>query len=292
MKKLCTLFAVAMLFTLAGCKDATADISKGDTALITVDGEKITTESIYQLVKKTDGAAATLRMVQEKIADKENIKIDDAMKKEAEEATKSLTSMYGDKLDATLQQNGYKNIDDYTNKIVYPNLRIKALTKKYVESNQESVFKTYHPVKAQILEADSEKKAKSALEALKKGDKFSDVVKEYGTVTTFKGSEEIYNSKSGLPSAVFDKIKSTDKKGLIDSVLSDTTNKKYYVVNLTNVDPSSFKDDAVKSIADKGDNDLQNAATSYFLKQYDFKIYDKDVYDGIKATNEGFIVQK
>ena len=292
MKKLCTLFAVAMLFTLAGCKDATADISKGDTALITVDGEKITNENIYQLIKKTDGASATLRMVQEKIADKENIKIDDAMKKEAEESTKSLKTMYGDKLDATLKQNGYENLDDYTEKVVYPNLRIKGLIKNYVESKQESVFKTYHPVKAQILEADSEKKAKSALEALKKGDKFADVVKKYGTTTTYKGTEEIYNSKSGLPTAVFDKIKSTDKKGLIDSVLSDTTNKKYYVVNLTNIDTASFKDDAIQSIVDNGGEDLQNAAISYFLKKYDFTIYDKDVYDGIKSTNEGFIVQK
>ena len=35
MKKLCTLLAAMMLFTLAGCKDATAGISNGSEALIT-----------------------------------------------------------------------------------------------------------------------------------------------------------------------------------------------------------------------------------------------------------------
>ena len=36
MKKLCTLLAAMMLFTLAGCKDATAGISNGSEALITI----------------------------------------------------------------------------------------------------------------------------------------------------------------------------------------------------------------------------------------------------------------
>lgn len=292
MKKLCTLFAVAMLLTLAGCKDATANISNGSTALITVDGDKITNDDIYKLVKKTDGAATTLRLIQDKIADKENIKIDDAMKKEAEESTKSLKSMYGDKLDATLKQNGYTNLDDYTKKVVYPSLRVKKLTNKYVEEKSDSLFKTYMPMKAQILEADDEKKAKSALDALKKGDNFTDVVKKYGTTTTFNGKEDIYSSLSGLPATVFDKMKSTNKKGLIESVISDTESKKYYVVNLTNVDPASFKEDAVKNIVEKGGNDVQNASLSYYLKKYDFKVYDKDIYDGIKTINESFLTQK
>ena len=38
MKKLCTLLAAMMLFTLAGCKDATAGISNGSEALITIEG--------------------------------------------------------------------------------------------------------------------------------------------------------------------------------------------------------------------------------------------------------------
>ena len=36
---------------------------------------------------------------------------------------------------------------------------------------------------------------------------------------------------------------------------------------------------------------IEPAATAYYLKKYDFTIYDKDVYDGIKSTNESYIVQ-
>lgn len=90
---------------------------------------------------------------------------------------------------------------------------------------------------------------------------------------------------------MFDKIKSTNKKGLIDSVIEDTTNKKYYVVTVISVTPKDFEKDAINSIAEKASSDIEPAATAYYLKKYDFTIYDKDVYDGIKSTNESYIVQ-
>lgn len=291
MKKLCSILAVAMLLTLAGCKDATADISKGDEALITVDGEKITKSEIYSLAKKSAGATETLKLIEEKITDKEGIKVDDDMKKQAEESIKSLKSMYGDNLEKTLQQYGYEDLEDYKEKSVYPGLKLTELTKRYAKEKKSSLFTTYFPVKAQVLEADSEKKAKSALKALQDGDKFSDVVKEYGTTTTYSGKETLYTSKSGLPTAVFDKMKATNKKGLIGEVISDETTKKYYIVDLTNVDASSFEEEAIDSIVTAGSADLQNTAIAFYLKKYDFTIYDKDVYDGIKTSNEAFIVQ-
>ena len=116
-------------------------------------------------------------------------------------------------------------------------------------------------------------------------------MKEYGSTTTYKGTEEIYNSKSGLPTTVFDKIKSTNKKGLIESVMEDTSSKKYYVVKVTNATPKDFEEDAINSIVEKASTDIEPAATAYYLKKYDFTVYDKDIYDGIKSTNESYIVQ-
>ncbi|MCR0206223.1 peptidyl-prolyl cis-trans isomerase [[Clostridium] innocuum] len=291
MKKLYTLLAAMMLFSLAGCKDATAGISNGSEALITIDGDKITNDDIYGLIKTSAGATETLNLVKEQIYKKENIKVSDAMKKEAEESVKSLKSMYGDNLEKTLKQYGYDDLEDYKKKSVYPGLQQKELNKKYIKAKESSLFNSYYPVKAQILEADSKKKAENALKALKDDKNFKAAVKEYGTTTTYKGTEEIYNTKSGLPTTVFDKIKSTNKKGLIDSVIEDTTNKKYYVVNVISVTPKDFEEDAINSIAEKASSDIEPAATAYYLKKYDFTIYDKDVYDGIKSTNESYIVQ-
>lgn len=277
MKKLCTLLAAMMLFTLAGCKDATAGISNGSEALITIEGNKITNEDIYGLIKTSAGANETLSLIKTQIYKKENIKVSDAMKKEAEESVKSLKSMYGDSLQDTLKQYGFDNLEQYKEKSIYPGLQQKELNKKYVKAKEKAMFDSYYPVKAQILEADSKKKAENALKALKDGKDFKAVVKEYGSTTTYKGTEEIYNSKSGLPTTVFDKIKSTNKKGLIESVMEDTSSKKYYVVKVTNATPKDFEEDAINSIVEKASTDIEPAATAYYLKnmisQFTIRIY-------------------
>lgn len=291
MKKICGLLAAMMLFTLAGCKDATAEISNGSEALITVEGEKITNDDIYQLIKATAGGNETLNLIKNKIYDKEGIKVTEAMEKESESQVKSLKGIYGDELESTLAQFGYNDLDDYKEKAIYPSLKQTELNKKYVKEKEESVFSTYYPFKAQVLEADSEDKAKSALAALNDGDSFASVVKEYGTTTTYDGKEALYTSESGLPTAVFDKIKSTNKTGVVDSVIEDTTNSKYYVVNITNITTDKYEEEAINKIVEDASSNIESAATAYYLKKYDFTIYDKDVYDGIKSINESYIVQ-
>ncbi len=194
MKKLCTLLAAMMLFTLAGCKDATAGISNGSEALITIEGNKITNEDVFGLIKTSAGASETLNLVKTQIYKKENIKITDAMKKEAEESVKSLKSMYGDSLQDTLKQYGFDNLEQC--KILIPGLQQKELNKKYVKAKEKAMFDSYYPIKAPIIEADSKKKAEIPQKALKDGKDFKAVVKEYGTTTTYKGTEEIYNSKA------------------------------------------------------------------------------------------------
>lgn len=291
MKKICGLLAAMMLFTLAGCKDATAEISNGNEALITVEGEKITNDDIYQLIKTTAGGTETLNLVKNKIYDKEGIKVTEDMKKESESQVESLKSMYGKDLDSTLKQFGYDNLEDYKEKAVYPTLKQKELNKKYVKEKEESVFSTYYPFKAQILETGDKDKANKALKALKDGDAFADVVKEYGDTTTYNGKEAIYTSESGLPTIVFDKIKATNKAGLIDSVIEDSTSSKYYVVNITNISTDKYEDEAINKIVEDASTNIESAATAYYLKKYDFTIYDKDVYDGIKSINESYIVQ-
>ncbi|MEF2782252.1 MAG: peptidyl-prolyl cis-trans isomerase [Clostridium sp.] len=291
MKKICGLLAAMMLFTLAGCKDATAEISNGSEALITVEGEKITNDDIYQLIKATAGGNETLNLIKNKIYDKEGIKVTEAMEKESESQVKSLKGIYGDELESTLAQFGYNDLDDYKEKAIYPSLKQTELNKKYVKEKEESVFSTYYPFKAQVLEADSEDKAKSALAALNDGDSFASVVKEYGTTTTYDGKEALYTSESGLPTAVFDKIKSTNKTGVVDSVIEDTTNSKYYVVNITNITTDEYEEEAINKIVEDASSNIESAATAYYLKKYDFTIYDKDVYDGIKSINESYIVQ-
>ena len=290
MKKLLTIFAVsAMAITLSGCKDASVGISKSDEVLVEVNGTKVTKGDIFETAKKSYGAAYTLNDALNIICDKEDIKLTDAMKKDAETQMNTLKSSGGDDFLEQLKTAGYKDENDYMKKVIYPNLRQQGLVKKYVESKQSAMFKTYAPRKAEIIQADSKEKAEAALKAVQDGSSMSAAAKANGDTTTYKGNEEVYTSKSSLPTAVFDKIKAAKKAGLITTVIEDSANSKYYVVNVTNVDPTSFKDAAIDKIVETGSADLSTASSVYYLKKYDFNVYDKDVYDGLKQLNEKYV---
>lgn len=71
----------AMLATLTGCKDAVADISNGSEKLVSVGDTTITKDKLYNLLKGSNGGSATIELVQNKIYEKEGIKLSEDMKK-------------------------------------------------------------------------------------------------------------------------------------------------------------------------------------------------------------------
>ena len=77
----------------------------------------------------------------------------------------------------------------------------------------------------------------------------------------------------------------------IKEVIEDTEGKTYYLVNLTNIDPSSFADEANDALV-AGVSDLSNTMMEHYLKKYNFTIYDIDILNQIKSTNESYITQK
>lgn len=74
-------------------------------------------------------------------------------------------------------------------------------------------------------------------------------------------------------------------------MIEDTEGKTYYLVNLTNIDPSSFADEANDALV-AGVSDLSNTMMEHYLKKYNFTIYDIDILNQIKSTNESYITQK
>lgn len=306
MKKICALCVVAMLFTLTGCKDATASVSDPGEALISVGGSKVTKEQIYNQMKTAGGAPGTLQLTSAKLYELEEITITDAMKKSGDESTAKLKEQYGDdSFKSMLAQYGYKDEAEYKEKSVYPGLQQKELNKKYINENKDDTLTTFHPVKAKIMEAKDQDSANKALAAIKEGKSFEDAVSEFGATTTYDGKEAIYHTESSLPTAVFTKIGSVTANGLVDSVMEGTTNSnagtdptgapatgaaKYYVAYVTEKDYTKFEADAINKIAETSTS-LQTKAMESYLAKHEFHIYDIDIYNGIKQSNPTFIVQ-
>lgn len=289
MKKLLSILAVAMVFTLVGCSDASAEISKGEEALVSVGDTKITKEEVFEINKKTYGASYTLNEALNIIVKKEKVKLTDEMKEAANAQLETLKTSAGDDFDSMIKKAGYKDETGYKEGEIHPNLLQQGLVKKYVVDKKTSLFKTYTPRKASIIECDDVDKAKQALEAVQGGKRMEEAATEFGVTTTYNGSEAIYTSKSSLPTSVFDNIKSAKKAGISENVIEDTTNQKYYVVNVTNIDSTSFEEEAITAIVSQGSTELSTVSSQYYLKKYEFKIYDKDVYDGLKAVDENYV---
>lgn len=294
MKKLAGILCVcALSITLAGCKDATAGVSDAKKALITVGNTNITKGDVYKVLKGNSGASTALSMTTDAIYDMEGIKVDDEMKKRAEkefqESLKSSNQKEEDFL-KNLKSYGFENKEDYIEQYYYPKYKQEALNKKYVNNKKKSVFNTYTPVKARVLEASSKEKAEDALKAVQKGKDFESTAKKYGNTTTYKGKEAVYISESGLSQTVFSQMINVSKNGIIPKVIEDTTSGKYYVIEVTEKDSSKFEKEAINTILETSTS-LKDTVLAYYLEKNKFTIYDIDVYNGIKSQNESYIVQ-
>lgn len=285
--------------TLVGCKDATAKISNKNELLFKVEKQTVTNEDIYKPLMNAAGFNLVNSAVEQVIFDKE-VTVTDEMKKAADKKLEEEKSKMGANFDTTIKQYympyGVTNEQEFYDKILLATEKRNALTKKYLEQNLDSKFKTYKPMKVQIVAIDDEEKSKKALEAAKNGSSFEQIANEYGNTTTYKGNIEIVNQSSKLPSAVWAKISSvTDSNKLIEEVITDSSadssSPKYYLVKVIDTNAlENFKDEAIDSILTSSSS-LSKDAMIHYLEKYNFHIYDINIYNSYKSQNPTYLVQ-
>ena len=295
MKKLAMLLCcAAMLTTLSGCKDAVANISNGSEVLIQVGSTKITNEDLYQSLKSTNGAATTIQLVQDALAVKEGLSVTEEMKKEAAADLVKLKKDYGgdEAFAEALASAGFENDEDYLERVSYPDLLKGALLDKYLSENEEKILNQYHPIKAKVIEFSSQANADKALAAIKDGDTLEEAFKKYGAEkATLTGKEVIYHAESSIANTVYTRLSSATKAEVIKEVLADASESKWYITEITNLDPTSM----VQEIFDE----LKVSATSLssemletYLKKHNFSVHDIDIYNEIKTNYPSYLVSE
>lgn len=289
-------FAAVMMLALSGCKDASVDISNGKEELFKVGSTKVTNDDIFRSLFLNGGYSEVNSMVSKIVYDKE-VPENDEIKKEAKDSLAKAKKDMGDNFLETIKQYyGCESEDEFYTKYSLPNAQLNALTKKFLNDNAEEQITTYKPVKVRMIACTSEENAKKALEAVQKGTSFEEAAKQYGKTDTYKGTEEIVNQSSGLPSAVWSKISViTDKEAMINEVITDSVTDAekpvYYVVKVTNTKAfEEFKEDAIQSILDKATS-AKTDAMKFYLNKYNFRIYDIDIYNTYKTNNPDYLVQ-
>jgi hypothetical protein len=286
MKKINLALASVLVLTLAGCTDATAKISDAKTALITVGKTTVTKGSVYSLMNSSAGATTAVNDANKTIASAE-VEITDDMKSTAQSTLSSYKSLYGDTFTSYLEQQNMTE-DEYVNDYLIPSQQAEKLTAKYIDENFDEVCDSYQVVKATILEFTSQDDANAALAELKSGSK------------TAAEAASGHNSSSTGTSTIYT-LSSTDVNSMVRTVITsaspddgwsmvpEDTGTSYAVVKVDDNTPSNFKDEAITTLSSI--DNVSSAATTYFFKKYKFVIYDKTIYDGVKADHPDNLVQ-
>lgn len=294
MKKNKIVLVLGAALMLGGCGNATANISHGSDVIGTIGSTSITDGDIYGSLKSSSGYSYALTMIREQIFARE-IEVTDEMRQQAQDEYDQYAEQYeaqdtGMTAEEYVIYLGYESVDDYINKVYLPNYEQQALNAKYMDDDNANFLEEYEPVKAQIIQTSDQDTASQALEALNNGDDFADVAEEYNDSTTYDGSEQIVTTQSGLPTAVMTKLNDVEDGTLVNEVIADTTNGYYYVVRLVSKDYETIKDDIVEALQDN--TTLTNDAMVYYLKKYNFTVYDVDIFNALRDSNPEYLVQR
>lgn len=287
------LLAGSMVLLLTGCGQANTTVTDGSEALFSVGNTTYTRNDEYQLLKRTSGPNLTLQGAQ-KLIYKEEVGDGEEIMKKAEEMFDQYSG-YTENFEETLSSYGYKDKQEYIDAVMVPSVQAQELLNKYFSDAKETIQTTYKPTLAAIIQCDSEDNANKAKEALNNGEDPAAVGEQYAAEgATYTGKEQIVSTlDTGLPVRIVNTLFETSKEGVIDEVFTNDTstdNKTYYVVDLI----SSNYDDNLEKIQEAlgSNSDINQDCVVYYLKKYDFQVFDQYIFDYYKANNPEYLVTR
>lgn len=284
---------LSCVLLLSGCSSASATISNNDEKLMTIGSTTYTKGDEYELLKSSNGANMTVELIRQEILNKE-IGVDDDIKKAAQEKYNTFEKTTKD-LETQIKNAGYKSKEDYIEKVLVPSVQSEKLTEKYFTDGKDEIKKKYKPSVAKILKCQDEKTAKKALEAIKKDTKLEDVYKEYSTESsTYKNEDTLVTTSStDLPTRLVNTLASEKKTGVIDEVFTaddkNSADKSAYVAILVDNDYDKILDKIKENLSSS--STISKETLVYYLKKYDFKVYDQTIFDYLKSNNPAYLVE-
>ena len=283
MKKL---MCAGLALLLAGCKDATAALANSGETLMTVGDTTVTKGELYNMMFASVGANTANTDAMNRISAQE-IEVTDEMKEEAKNQAQFYSMMYGDQFTEFLDSMGLTE-DTYAEKYILPNTLTSKLVEKYTEENFESLCTSFDPLKAIVLTFTSSDDASAAISALKDGSVTpAEAASENNSSST--GDEEVITmNTTSYDSAALSVLRSMSVDDGWTQVPS-SDGATFYVLKLVSHDPAEFKEDAVKAIS--GISAVTDESNDFYLRKYNFHVYDINLYNGLKELNPDILVQ-
>ncbi len=285
MKKLVMILAV--VFLMSACSDASVKVSKSSTALITVGTETITKGKLFSTFMSRYPSETVLKMATRNILAKV-VPVDAIIKASADEALASMKNTWKTDFLTFLTTYGFASEKEYYDNDLTVTAQTNALTSKYMTDNYDLIVTTYLPRKVRVIQTSTTENAVKAIAEIKNGANFEATAVKYSSAS-YKGAEQIVTTQSTLFAAALKFATERTVPGLTDSPVEDTPNKVFYVVQVTDADPSKFKDALLTNL--KADKKFQEIALLSYFKAGKFKVYDKTIYDEFKQNFATYLNQ-
>ncbi len=274
------------LLMLTGCKDATAALANSGETLMTVGNTAVTKGELYNMLFATVGADTAHTDVMNRISAQE-IEVTEEMKEEALNQVQFYTMMYGEQFTSFLDSMGMTE-EEYAEKQILPNTLTGKLVEKYAEENFDSLCKTYDPLNAIILKFSSADDASAALSALKDGSVTPAEAASENNSTSYGDEEVITIESTAYDTAALSVLRSMSvDDGWTQIPSSDGAT--FYVLKLVSHDPAEFKEEAVSALSEI--TAVSDQSTDYYLRKYNFHVYDINLYNAIKDLDANMLVQ-
>lgn len=285
MKKLVMILAV--VFLMSACSDASVKVSKSSAALITVGTETITKGKLFSTFMSRYPSETVLKMATRNILAKV-VPVDAIIKASADEALASMKNTWKTDFLTFLTTYGFASEKEYYDNDLTVTAQTNALTSKYMTDNYDLIVTTYLPRKVRVIQTSTTENAVKAIAEIKNGANFEATAVKYSSAS-YKGAEQIVTTQSTLFAAALKFATERTVPGLTDSPVEDTPNKVFYVVQVTDADPSKFKDALLTNL--KADKKFQEIALLSYFKAGKFKVYDKTIYDEFKQNFATYLNQ-
>ena len=283
---------LSLALVLSGCSQAHVMIQNSSDEIMTIGSQTYTKEDEFNFQKKSNGPSGTIQLALRTIYEKEVGMNDDILAEAKKQVQESIDSV--DDFETQIKNVGYKDIEDYTNKVAVSGVQAEHLLKKYLKDDKKAVKEKLEPSMAGIFEFDSEDNAKKALDALKNGKDAAEVKEQFSTEeATYVGTTQFVSTQNtDLPIRMVNSLSVAKKAGALDEVFFNESQEApvYYVAVLDSNDYDKNIDAYAAAL--KEDQAFNEDCLVYYLDKYEFEVHDQDIFNYFKANNPRYLVTR
>lgn len=266
-------------------------VKNGNKTVVKIDNVSITNDDIYYYILANSGSSSSsstyassqvVSAALSYIADKE-ITDKKAIQAQVETLKTQYSQYIGTTLDEYAKKLGYSDEAEYIKKAITPDAKQILLKEKYIKTNLKKLIKKYKIHYLKIITVETESAAQTIIDSVTDETSFNTAYS--ANSGTDAGLVSTQTSTSVVDKKIIKNLDNFTKDGIYKKVIK-TSDSKYAVVWVYNTDYTKVKSSIVSSLNQI--SAITEQSEAYYLKKYNFDVYETKIKNLIKKTNKSF----